>query len=83
MDKIVPTLDDFRKFASDSPDIDTIFYRFGEPVDDVGSGIHIYVYKLNDSSKIWIGYADKIMYVKHVDSNDNILESLFELENED
>lgn len=82
MNKIVLTIEDFRKFVSDSPDIDNIFYRFGEPVDDIGSGIHIYVYELNDSSKVWIGYADKIMYVKHVDSDGNILETIF-AENED
>ncbi|MGY5148393.1 MAG: hypothetical protein ACW9W4_10385 [Candidatus Nitrosopumilus sp. bin_7KS] len=46
-------------------------------MNDIGSGIHIYVYELNDSSKIWIGYADKIMYVEHVDSDGNILETIF------
>lgn len=81
LEKIVPRVDDFRKFASNSPDIDSIFYRFGEPVDDIGSGIHIYVYELNDLTEIWIGYTDHVWYVKHVDSNGNILETLF-VENE-
>ncbi|MGY5147908.1 MAG: hypothetical protein ACW9W4_07915 [Candidatus Nitrosopumilus sp. bin_7KS] len=83
MDKIVPTIDDFRKFASDSPDIDNIFYRFGEPADDIGSGIHIYVYELNDNTQVWIGYSNEILYVRNVNAYGNVLESLFEVENED
>lgn len=74
--EIMPTLEDFRKFLSESPDIDTIFYRFGEPHSDIGSGIHIYVYKLNDSTEVWIGYADRILYVQHVDSDGIVLEQL-------
>jgi len=77
MDKIVPTLDDFRNTLNESQDIDMIFSKFGEPHDDIGSGIHIYVYKLNDSTQVWIGYTDKILYVNHVDSNGNVLEQLF------
>ena len=76
MGKVVPTLDDFRNTLNESPDIETIFFKFGEPHDDIGSGIHIYVYELNDSTQIWIGYADHILYVQHVDSDGNILEQL-------
>ena len=77
MDKITPTLDDFKNILSESQDIDIIFSKFGEPHDDIGSGIHIYVYELNDSTLIWIGYANDILYVNHVDTNGNVLEDLF------
>ena len=81
MNKVIPTLEDFRNTLSVSQDIDTIFFKFGEPHQDIGSGIHIYVYELNDSTEIWIGYSDHILYVRHVDSGGNFLESLF-VENE-
>lgn len=70
------TIDDFRKVLSESPDIDTIFDKFGEPDSDIGSGIHIYVYKLDDSTEIRIGYAGTFVYVQHVDSNGTVLEQL-------
>ena len=76
MDKIIPTLDDFRNTLNESQDIETIFFKFGDPHDDIGSGIHIYVYELNDYTQIWIGYTDNILYVYHVDSDGNILEQL-------
>ena len=41
---------------------------FGTPDGDIGSGIHIYVYNLSDGTFIWIGYANQIMYVRHMDS---------------
>ena len=49
---------------------------FGEPDDDVGSGIHIYIYNLKDGTKVQIGYTDKILYARHVDQNDLLLEPL-------
>lgn len=76
MGKIIPTLDDFRNTLNESQDIETIFFKFGEPHEDIGSGIHIYVYELNDSTQIWIGYNGQILYVQHVDSDRNILEQL-------
>ena len=76
-EKIIPTLDDFKDIISKSNDIETIFSKFGEPHDDIGSGIHIYVYKLNDFSEIWIGYVEDIWYVRHVDVDGNLLEELF------
>jgi len=77
MDKITPTLDDFENTLSEPFDIDTIFSKFGEPHDDIGSGIHIYVYELNDFTEIWIGYTDDILYVNHVDADGNQLKELF------
>ena len=82
MDRVTPTLDDFKNILSEPYDIDEIFSKFGEPHDDIGSGIHIYVYKLNDLTEIWIGYVDDVWYVKHVDADGNVLEDLF-AKNED
>lgn len=77
MNRVIPTIDDFKKILSEPYDIDSIFFKFGEPHDDIGSGIHIYVYELNDFTKIWIGYVDDIWYVQHVDANGNLIEELF------
>ena len=76
-DEIIPTVAEFKTILHESSDIDFIFSKFGKPHDDIGSGIHIYVYELNDSSEIWIGYADEVLYVKHVDSKGNLIEELF------
>lgn len=51
----------------------SIVTKFGEPKKDIGSGIHIYVYLLSDSTEIWIGYTDKIMYVTHMDKNQKLI----------
>ena len=77
MGKITPTLEDFKSVMSEPYDIDEIFSKFGEPHDDIGSGIHIYVYELNDKTQIWIGYVKDIWYVRHVDSKGNLIEELF------
>ena len=80
MNKLILILDDFRNTSYESQDIDTIFFKFGDPSDDIGSGIHIYVYELKDSNQIWIGYSDKILYVHHVDVKGKILGTLFQNE---
>ena len=49
---------------------------FGEPDSDRGSGIHIYVYKLDDNTEVWVGITDKILYANHVDQNQNLLKVL-------
>ncbi len=43
----------------------------GEPDKDIGSGIHIYIYKLADGSVVRVGTPDdkRIMYVVHVAAN--------------
>lgn len=50
---------------------------FGKPDRDIGSGIHVYVYELKDSTEVWIGYLDMILYARHVDKDQNILHTLF------
>ena len=49
---------------------------FGKPDKDLGSGIHIYVYMLEDSTEVRVGITDKILYAKHVDNNENLLKIL-------
>jgi hypothetical protein len=55
---------------------DTIVATFGAPSKDTGSGIHIYVYPLSDSTEIWIGYANKILYARQVDGNHQVIKTL-------
>jgi hypothetical protein len=49
---------------------------FGEPDSDIGSGIHVYVYNLEDGTRILIGYTDYIMYARHVDENNQLLNTI-------
>lgn len=53
-----------------------IVAAFGEPQKDMGSGIHIYVYQLDDETEVWIGYSDQIMYAKHMDKDQNLLNTI-------
>jgi len=46
---------------------------FGQPDGDAGSGIHMYFYVLSDKSTIVIGYADKILYARHMSKTGQIL----------
>ncbi len=55
---------------------DKIIEIFGEPDKDIGSGISIFVYKLNDNTEIRIGYTDRILYAKHFSENQKELDSL-------
>lgn len=55
-----------------------IVKTFGDPARDIGSGIHIYVYELEDQTEIQIGYTDAIIYAVHVDSNQKELHVLIE-----
>ncbi|CAN5356195.1 hypothetical protein BH10CYA1_BH10CYA1_33050 [soil metagenome] len=59
------TLENFRLLKVGT-DVKTVFNDFGEPLRDIGSGIHIYEYKLNDGSIIYVGCVEKIMYVDHL-----------------
>lgn len=49
---------------------------FGKPDDDLGSGIHIYIYNLSDGNKIQIGFTDKILYARLVDPNNYLIDVL-------
>lgn len=59
------TLADFRTIkAGDSAD--EIRKKFGEPEKDIGSGIYIYQYRLEDNSLVWVGFTTTVLYVDHV-----------------
>ena len=78
IDKMHLTYDDFKNHLTSEMNYEEIVKTFGEPAKDIGSGIHIYVYELIDSTEIWIGYTDKILYAIHVDENQQELHSLIE-----
>jgi hypothetical protein len=67
---------DFKNSLKSDMTYNLIVAKFGAPSKDIGSGIHIYVYQLTDSTEIWIGYTDKILYARHVDKNGQIIENL-------
>ncbi len=78
VDRVIPTTDDFKNILSQPYDIDDIFSKFGEPHYDVGSGIHVYVYDLNDGTQMLIGYNRvDILYVTNLDLDGNVIEELF------
>jgi shikimate 5-dehydrogenase len=70
------TYDYFKANLKPDMTYNSIVTKFGTPLKDIGSGIHIYVYQLTDSSEIWIGYSDKILYARHMDKNGQIIENL-------
>lgn len=57
-------------------DYTDLVQTFGEPADDKGSGIHIYVYRLEDGTEVWIGFTDQVIYAKHLDEQLNLLKDL-------
>lgn len=67
---------DFANNLSFEMSYHSIVATFGEPSMDLGSGIHIYVYQLVDSTELWIGYANKVLYAIHMDKNQQIIDSL-------
>jgi len=67
---------DFENNLKSDMTYNSIIAKFGEPSKDIGTGIHIYVYQLTNSSEIWIGYTDKILYARHVDNNGQIIENI-------
>jgi hypothetical protein len=69
------TYDYFKDNLKSDMTYNSIVAKFGTPSKDIGSGIHIYVYQLTDSTEIWIGYTDKILYARHVDKNGQIIDN--------
>lgn len=76
-DPVQLTFSDFQSKLNIDMTYDDIVEAFGEPENDIGSGIHIYVYTLNDSTEIWIGYVDSILYARHMDQDQNIIHTLY------
>ncbi len=71
------TLHDFQSFSYEDMNYEAIVEFFGEPDNNVGQGVHIYVYVLNDLTEIWIGYTNLIIYVRHMDQDQNLIKSLY------
>ena len=63
------TYEYFTTHLKPSMSYNDIIATFGDPDGDLGSGIHIYYYDLDDGTAVWIGYADKIMYARHMSSS--------------
>lgn len=78
IDKNNLTYHDFKAHLTAEMTYNHIVDTFGEPHEDIGSGIHIYVYELTDSTEIRIGYVDKILYAKHLNQNEQVLNILIE-----
>lgn len=70
------TVEYFKQHLTADMNYATITKTFGQPNADKGSGVHIYVYGLKDGTSIWIGYADKILYARQMDSNNQLIATL-------
>ncbi len=71
------TYSDFSEKLKPDMTFEAIVQKFGEPLKDIGSGLHIYVYPLADSTEIWIGFSDRIMYAIQVDKDQNTKKKLY------
>ena len=69
------TVEYFKQHLTAGMNYTAITQTFGQPAEDKGSGIHIYVYNLKDGTSIWIGYTDKILYARQVDSSGQLIAS--------
>jgi hypothetical protein len=65
----------FRKYLKEDMNYSDLRSRFGRPDADIGSGIHIYVYNLDDGTQVTIGFTDKVIYARHINETD-LLEEL-------
>jgi hypothetical protein len=55
------------RFIGSSITMQQVRAKLGAPDQDVGSGLYVYVYRLNDGSDVLIGSPDgsRILYVRH------------------
>lgn len=63
----------FQQHLKADMNFETLTTTFGPPADDIGSGIRIYVYNLEDNTKILIGFVDKVLYARQMDQNNQLL----------
>ena len=68
------SLEYFQKYLKGDMKYSDMKAIFGEPDADIGSGIHIYVYNLEDGTRVSIGYTDKIIYARHIDETQVLAE---------
>lgn len=52
----------------------------GKPDSDIGSGIHIYSFTLNDNTHVIVGTPDKneVLYIHHMDKNNKNKNIIYE-----
>ncbi len=60
-----PSAMEFERFTQIEPGMsfEDLNRLVGEPFGDIGSGIHIFVYPLQDDSNILVGFTDTVLYV--------------------
>ncbi len=60
----------FKKNLKKEMDVQEITETFGKPEKDIGSGLHIFVYTLDDGSEILLGSTGKeLLYAYHEKEN--------------
>lgn len=63
-----------KQISNNNKKLNDVFKCFGKPDAEIGSGLFIYKYSLDDGSKILIGSKDNdtIMYIKQIHKNGDI-----------
>lgn len=74
------SLDYFRQNLTAGMDISEIKETFGETKVLTNPTVSVYKYHLVDSTEVWIGYTDKIVYACFVDERHNLVEDLVHVE---
>ncbi|WP_028981715.1 hypothetical protein [Sporocytophaga myxococcoides] len=70
------SLTDFETKIKSDMDYYSMVEAFGKPAKDIGRGIHIYVYDLKDSTKMLVGFTDKVLYAKQVNHKEEIVKDV-------
>ena len=63
----------FQQNISEEMTLREVKSTFGRPDEDVGSGIHVFLYHLDDGTTVVIGVTDTVLYARQVDGNGNLL----------
>lgn len=67
------TIDRFKYLLTKGLSYEELIILFGSPNADVGSGFHIYEYKLADGTFVWIGFTDCLIYGVHLDAEHKVI----------
>ncbi|GAL84333.1 Lipoprotein, putative [Sporocytophaga myxococcoides] len=70
------SISDFETKIKSDMDYYSMVETFGKPSKDIGRGIHIYVYELKDSTKMLVGFTDKVLYAKQINRKEEIVKDL-------
>ena len=69
-------LEYFKQNLQDDMDTVDLKKTFGPAEKLTHSDLSIYKYHLADSTEVWIGYTDKIVYACYVDKRHNLVEDI-------